>query len=64
MNIAIELKKLMYEKDVPQDVRFKLNDLIFSYDENRASSEEEVMNAGKEWNYRLKKVCDFMARDL
>ncbi len=64
MNIAIELKKLMYETDVPQDVRFKLNDLIFSYDEDRASSEEEVMNAGKEWNYRLKKVCDFMAKDI
>lgn len=59
--IIQEIKKLMYSSEVTDNVAFHINDLIYKYDSDRAKNECEKLNAGKEWEYRLKKVCDYRA---
>jgi len=55
-----DLKKIMYS-DCKFEIACSINDVIFEYDKYRASTEKEVLNAGKEWHYRLEKMCDFRA---
>jgi hypothetical protein len=63
MKFIEDIKKLMYHKNTPNHIRFKLNTIIFKYDEQRASTDIEVQRAGKEWEYRIKKLCDYLVKE-
>lgn len=55
-----DLKSLMYS-NCKFDTACAINDIIFEYDKQRATTDQQVLNAGKEWHYRLSKMCDFRA---
>lgn len=55
------LKELMYAQYIDLDHRFTINDIIYELDKERSSTPFNVLNAGKEWEYRLHKLCDYLA---
>lgn len=57
-----DLKELMYSSGVDFDAACKINCIIFDYDKFRAKSEIQATNAGKEWEHRLKQLCDIRAK--
>lgn len=61
-NFIDAIKRLMHSEDMSHDVAFELNHIIYLYDADRAKNEIEQQLAGKEWEYRLKKLCDYRAR--
>lgn len=58
-----DLKKLMYYGKMDFRARCDINDTIFKYDKHRAKSQKEIENAGKEWYYRLRQLCDYIAKN-
>ena len=57
------IKEMMYSTNLTFNKRCELNDIIFKYDEERAKSPEDILRAGKEWSYRLNKLCDYLANN-
>ena len=57
-----DLKKIMYS-NCSFNIACEINDVIFEYDKYRSKNEEQIENAGKEWYYRLKKICDFKVEE-
>ena len=58
-----DLKKLMYS-NISFEGACDINDIIFEYDKQRAKSQVEIGNAGKQWRYRLNKMCDWRANNV
>lgn len=56
-----KLKQLMYS-DIDYSKASEINNIILMYDEERAKNDEELARAGREWYYRLQKLCDHRAK--
>lgn len=64
MKFINDLKKLMYDKGTNSDIGLQINDIIFEFDKHRSNNIDEELRAGKQWEYRLKKYCDYRASIL